>query len=928
VSTFIPAFATTKTSADGQTVKDGAAVVPYSVSPYNETSKIKRVHVCVTDQKTNDNALNNSNGVYVSDFLYDEDLGSYYVSIPSSAMKNAKFKTNQYYKVQLRFDLNDTMTGVSGDANDIKNTTALGTYLISGRDGFSEWSSVCLVRAISEPTLVMVGLDYTDSDLPPGFNIGVIPVSGHLTFSDSSETETLESFQLQVLDKDAENVLVDTGTVYTGGNFDTNTISYKLDTSGVDISESQDFVLRVTYTTDNQYSDSKDYDFQIYDNVEDEFFQPTVTAVADADDGIVTVTIKNTRSVFGVLYVKRASSRDGYKEWEDVYVTVVNDAIDMTVTDNTVCSLVYYRYSVQLENANGVMSQVVKSEKVLPDFYDCFLSRGSTQLGVRFNYNITSFKPVVSRTKVDTLGGKYPRFTENANMNYKQFSITGLISSEMDENERFMPKAASYLGVTTYADYTNYRKANRINDYEDYGWERMFRDEAVAWLNDGEPKLYRSQTEGNMCVMVTDVSLTPNQTLSRRLWEFSATVYEVADGYSMSDLDYLGIYDIHADGKGGDGSSHGGSCADTVDSSSAREYTEIERVAQSYQVTVTDNYDFVANVISPLLQMEYTGIQSGRTPESVTLRNLRIFFHNQPHIYLQSADGSLTRVTREVFDANQDKQDQFVFGYRFELNRKNRPGSTTEYIFVNSGGLYVVPDEVEVTDISFPDIDDDVSANYHVYEDSSRNETVTLDYILTYREYEDSTSSSVSAIRSSDDILGQVSGPFEVDQSVMELAGKKYSFSKPQEYYKKMSSWSGMSVDVTSHAVMALKYKDEDSYTTVEVGDTGIFHIMPDYDVDDMYFTGRRMYKQDLSRAGYLVDNQFVDTGESYSSIIDVTNYIANGVYSISGNSKIFYNGQWYDFTYEDSGNGLAAVPIEGTVNYICNVITVTIGGA
>jgi hypothetical protein len=137
-----------------------------------------------------------------------------------------------------------------------------------------------------------------------------------------------------------------------------------------------------------------------------------------------------------------------------------------------------------------------------------------------------------------------------------------------------------------------------------------------------------------------------------------------------------------------------------------------------------------------------------------------------------------------------------------------------------------------------------------------------------------------------------------------------------------------MSVDVTSHAVMALKYKDEDSYTTVEVGDTGIFHIMPDYDVDDMYFTGRRMYKQDLSRAGYLVDNQFVDTGESYSSIIDVTNYIANGVYSISGNSKIFYNGQWYDFTYEDSGNGLAAVPIEGTVNYICNVITVTIGGA
>ena len=50
--------------------------------------------------------------------------------------------------------------------------------------------------------------------------------------------------------------------------------------------------------------------------------------------------------------------------------------------------------------------------------------------------------------------------------------------------------------------------------------------------------------EGNMTVMLTDISLTPESTIGRRLYNFSATMYEIEDGYSLETLSSLGIVAI------------------------------------------------------------------------------------------------------------------------------------------------------------------------------------------------------------------------------------------------------------------------------------------------------------------------------------------------------------------------------------------------
>lgn len=269
------------------------------------------------------------------------------------------------------------------------------------------------------------------------------------------------------------------------------------------------------------------------------------------------------------------------------------------------------------------------SKVVLPQFYDAYLSRGKEQYAVRYNYQVSSFKPVVNRAKIDTLGGKYPKFAENAVLNYKQFSISGLISAESDVYSEFANKTKLiHHNNDTLKDlYSEYKDKTGVkdlirNDFKnwektggnqypsgpissvtsqeylttttnDWLYEREFREKLIAWLNDGEPKLYRSMAEGSMVVMLTDVTLTPNSTVGRRLWNFSATVYEVEDASSLDTLNTLGIYNRKMIG-----SISGNGKQDSEDE--PKDYIEVIKPGQTYKFTVTNNND-IRNDINDIL---------------------------------------------------------------------------------------------------------------------------------------------------------------------------------------------------------------------------------------------------------------------------------------------------------------------------------------
>lgn len=970
ISTFLPAFVNT-TDAN----------IYFSLSPYNSASQIKKVHVTLVNQLNNESALNNLNGILFSDLKQDEASGMYYVVIPTTAVKGNQFNINQFYKVQLRFD----SYGIVPTAeNQITN------YLLEHQSSFSEWSTVCLIKPILLPNIQLRPFDTYTGDNTISFNKGIISISGKLYFGDGSvtETETLQSYKIQILDAQDESIVMESPTIYTGDNIDPNDINYKIDLQGLSSDETE-FIFKIIITTKNQYTTSKQWDFQLADFLDDESFDPELTVEMDDEEGIATLHVVNVQTVFGTIYIKRGSSIDNFETWEDFYIEKVAGDIDLTLEDNTVSSLVWYRYSIQMENSVGGLTQVYRSNVFMPQFYDAIISRGEQQFKIQYNYSVTNFKPVVNRAKIDTLGGRFPKFAENAILNYKQFSISGLISSEADVHQKFLSKR-KHLD-DNYQRYQVYKQQSGIkdlvrNDYDDYLtdsevytefltttqddwlWEREFREEAMKWLNDGEPKLYRSMAEGNMVVMLTDISLTPNATLGRRLWTFTATVYEIAEANSLTTLDSLGIFDVVKP----DDLESGGS----VDPEP--EYVEVVKVGQLYNYTVTHTNSIVSEILDEL-RREYGAIPGGedgkliydsasvlgdKLPEDLYLKNIKIFFTSRPNLYLLPEDSVIPILVTDPALYSQEQRARMTLGYTFNITTDASDGQTT--IFVNSKGYYQVPDKLNVRSISF---------NNQGYQDANGNkipgDTLTMEYLMIYKE-QNNTSSVVSGQSVDRIVIGQYEDVFYPNDYLGEKIRAKYAFtSSTGQHYQQMQYWRGICIEVEPYAIAHIRYYKEDDYNDYTVGGTGVLHMLKNVPVKDMCFVGRRMTPCDISRQRFLDDWEYVlddgsgsgydqsdlaywnedknhpvhinfdninrkysrqwsivsdtledmaNASQGYSSLEEITNPQRNTVYNINGTLKIYYKNNWYDFTqYGDYG--IAKVPIEGLINYFGNVV-------
>lgn len=665
IDTFMPAFPNTD-----------MAVAHFTVSPYNSPYDIQYLHVTLVNQKTNKNAFSTEantetpagtaliNGIWIVPFTESlngeqnpyldlDKINNYFtLRIPRGLLKSTGtttepvFNVNHYYKLQLRFD-----KYVSND-NSWSITQANSNYISEKRAYFSEWSSVCLLKAIPEITVHFNNFTYDPTNnygaslptaltnLPsnlvaptrtPQYMPGIIPFAGNLTFAGAndntivnsansqyyrrdiattSNNEYLMSYRITVIDN-LGNVIRDSGIQYPSKDEKTNTFYWLCDMT--ECTTGQDYTVTLDFTTNNQYNFSKNFTFSLIPPGITGF-NPTISfnkiplraygieeeVLVTSEDGWVEITVENKGSFGqGYLFIKRATSLTDFKNWEliDCFFNESDENFSRTITDRTISSLVGYKYSCQYLTSKGMWTQTVISPEIIyPDFHDILLSREDKQLAVRYNPQIASLTPVVSRVKIDTLGGRYPKFAENAKVHYKQFQLSGLITAESDFNRTFLndldyndemslydekmngryqirndtireaeilygidedgnkvPKRSGTYSAEVEAATTDTRVLMRdtqkntkhdIYPKDNWWWERKFREEVMEWLNDGEPKLYRSMTEGNLIVMLDGITLTPNAQLGRRIWNFSCIVYEIGDGNSLEQLDVLGVYPI------------------------------------------------------------------------------------------------------------------------------------------------------------------------------------------------------------------------------------------------------------------------------------------------------------------------------------------------------------------------------------------------
>lgn len=924
------------------------------------------------------------------------------------------FNVGQYYKVQLRFDcceldlaeLEDTKKGSDQQAA-AEAAALLQNYMVDQRPYFSEWSTVTLIKPILPINVYFPKLPENPQEISD-FNKGLIRVAARVWFADTDENmeqlneiygngrweenEHLEQYRIQIYEADdfgniTNKLIIDTKKIYAEPTKINNTyeygINHVLDLGNAKENHLYILVLEIWsnngyyYTTTRTFKIaefSDEYDAtQIRWNDHPELNYAPGDIEINQEDGIAIINFvwDNPNLPGGNLYIKRACGKDNFKTWEIISVTKHNlGKVAVHIEDYTICSLHRYRYAVQYELPKGMWTKIYYSNVIYPKFYEMLLERQNRQIAIRYNGQITSWKPVVNRQKVDTLGGKYPKFVENAQMNYKQFSVQGLIAAEEDFNRKFLNEFQGkwnqdsqeyeyyYQGDMTVYDqelngtyiikndtvadgdfgynpdestnidgspsgdqgnkYWNhestrghnalpegYKKSiftdTALRDDQDLGvlqyqhdlypqnnwyWEREFREQLVQWLNDGEPKLYRSMPEGNVAVILTDVSLSPMTQLGRRLYQFTATMYEVGDGYSLESLDKLGIINIPKltasyveQQTSGDTPS-----TDDDDDSTDSDFLTTKQVGQLYlpniyndkligatSISEPKSYIWDSTTLTDRINNQYRSSLKSLVinTNSVYLEDVRIQFRSKPHWYIYNGDNDWTYVLNQELTSNISENAQIYLGYKLNITYSNGATETSWNIFVNEKGYYQVPSDTFVKEIILdPDAEDEV----------------IIDYILHYTQSYN-TNTLPSRKRTIGRIVGQWGGMYPVNTYAGPQIYEKYNIiqyktddtpgqgniidsSRFINFIQKLDYWQGVSVDVSPYSLIGVKYQGAAEYQKILVGRTGVFSMIDDVPTDDVAFLGRKMFLVDRSRQPYLDEWEYT-LDETLDGIID-----------------------------------------------------------
>lgn len=323
------------------------------------------------------------------------------------------------------------------------------------------------------------------------------------------------------------------------------------------------------------------YKVMVKENVSSEL-QVYLKGELNYDEGFIHLFFKpfqgidENEYISGKFVISRASSKNNYA-WEELKRFEVPSIKikDWFFDDYTIEQGISYKYGIQQYNTYGIYTKRVKiaddinpsEDKIIKaDFEDAFLYDGIKLLKIRFNPKVSSYKNDIPENKTDTMGSKYPYITRNGHVNYKDFPISGLISHQMDDIEKFMTKEelgfhklpihridklngtaediivdidGNIIEGESFCVHEKYFYDNNLTS-TNIAAERIFKNEVLDWLSNGQPKLFKSPTEGNFIVRLMNVSLSPNDTLGRMLHSFSCNAYEIAE----CNIDNLSYYKL------------------------------------------------------------------------------------------------------------------------------------------------------------------------------------------------------------------------------------------------------------------------------------------------------------------------------------------------------------------------------------------------
>ena len=528
----------------------------FGLSKYNSIQDIKNVQVTLTNVNTNASAFKTDlypAGIKLTTLQHDSTITDdydYYISIDPSEIVGQVFALNQYYKVQLRF------TAVGAQEISLATPQAISTWLSNNIQYFSEWSRACLIRGISHPTLNITtpaGLNASSTitlDTPPA------KIVGSLSFAIPEETDALANYNIKIYNQN--KIVFDSTTVYPEQS---NIIDYEIP---YNFTYGKTYSIAITYTTQCLYTKTNTYAIKIKEISTDNPWNLAITTTPNNDDGYIHIQIsmedsQETPFSGKQLLIYRASSKDNFNLLEKIYI-INNTFSTITWQDLSIENGLWYKYSLYvLDNNGATLYTPVVSDPVLCMFEDMYLISDDTQLKLQFNPSVTGFQYMVSDSQQTTIGGQFPYVRRNGANYYRTFSISGLISSLVDETDWFDSSTDTHdntailphINFTSkqqqYGDsynlYTNYESQNKISDYLNPLYEKLFKEKVQSFLYKDEAKLFKSPTEGNIIVYLSNITFEPQTTLGRILYSFSATATEIAEPTFNNYIKYNIIHD-------------------------------------------------------------------------------------------------------------------------------------------------------------------------------------------------------------------------------------------------------------------------------------------------------------------------------------------------------------------------------------------------
>lgn len=854
----IPAFIRTK-----------SCKIYFSLSMYNSAADIKNVQISLVNQRTNASALKTSaypSGIKIASLYYDPDVRgdyNYYVQINPSDLAEGSFGLNQFYKVQLRF------TSQSA-SNPPSSGTALAKWLYDNMQYFSEWSKVCLIKGIEQPHISIRGFDDTENSQETVLTNPMLEVIGELTYAKNStqEKEYLKSYNIKLYQaNNMNNVLMQSEEVYTNPH-NPNEFNYEL---SYDLLDGVSYVMALTYTTNNLYTETINYKFIIIQYGVDKL-NADITATVDEEDGRIKIDIisKDTEKFIGNLTIRRTSSESNFHKWEDVKTVtyITGTELNYSWYDTTIQSGVWYRYCAQKRNAHGDRGAIIQIDKpVMCLFDDIFLTRDDCQLKIKFNPTLSEFKYNVTESQQVTIGAKYPYIKRNGNNYFRTFPIGGLISSFIDTTDWYDPHfydgefhydENEIKAFTSKADiygesqklYDNYNNKKGITEYNDYIYEREFRKKVYDFLYKHNVKLFRSTTEGNILIKLMNIDFQPVETLGRRLYSFTATAIEVDDAtianYNKYGIQITGNYEKYINYR----------------------HEVLGQISGTYQAS---DGNILSNKLSPKYKKSSN---KGFINQVGSLRWLKLEIESDPYVIIENG-GQLVKATASS-DINAPDATighivvingaEMIVYPRMERRPTGQPGDgSTATEMVHLGIFELKEDNTLVTDLRF---------KYPT--------TVTIDYIVNLEEVED-TSSLTNRVYYYHK-PGQLYGSFEPKDSLMQKIYNKYLLNY-KKYYQRLLDVTDIRVEGQPSAVIYVK-DSKDTALNRHVLENGYLQLRDsEATIEGLYFCGVHLTKctdpLETKIVNGLTSDDFKLQDGVYNSIDEIENPINAGIYQI-----------------------------------------------